>query len=229
MEEHSVSKLIGSPPGFLGHEQGGQLTEQIRSHPYSVVLFDEIEKAHPKILDIFLQVFDEGILTDSKGRRCDFRSTVIILTTNLGSQAGKPRQGVGFRAVESDDFSITFSEGILAEVKRVLRPELLNRITEIITFKPLQIADARHVVDKFIDRLNERLQVRSVRLNLTEGARELLLEEGFSEAFGAREMERTIERLIAKPLAEELLRGQFQNGGRVIVARTEGKLTFQND
>lgn len=229
MDEHSVSKLIGSPPGFLGHEQGGQLTERIRTHPHSVVLFDEIEKAHPKVLDIFLQVFDEGVLTDSKGRRGDFRNAILILTSNLGSQVAKPRRGVGFRAGESDDdASLRFSEIILAEVKRVLRPELVNRITEVIVFQPLKIADARHVVDKFIDRFNERLQVRSIRLNLTEDARDLLLEEGFSEAFGAREIERTMERLIAKPLAEELLRGQFLNGGQVIVAREEGKLTFQN-
>jgi ATP-dependent Clp protease ATP-binding subunit ClpC len=227
MDEHSVSKLIGSPPGFLGHEAGGQLTEQIRSYPHSVVLLDEIEKAHPKILNIFLQVFDEGVLTDSKGRRCDFRDAVVILTSNLGSHVSKP---VGFHMAGTDENAyMTFSETVLADVKRTLRPELVNRLTEIVVFQPLQLADAGRVIDKFIDRLNERLHARSIQLALAEEARELLLKEGFSEAFGAREIERTVERLIARPLAEELLRSHFRTGGRVIVVREAERLIFKNE
>jgi ATP-dependent Clp protease ATP-binding subunit ClpA len=225
MDEHSVSKLIGSPPGFLGHEAGGQLTEQIRSYPHSVVLLDEIEKAHPKILNIFLQVFDEGVLTDSKGRRCDFRDAVVILTSNLGSHVSKP---VGFHMAGTDENAyMTFSETVLADVKRTLRPELVNRL--IVVFQPLQLADAGRVIDKFIDRLNERLHARSIQLALAEEARELLLKEGFSEAFGAREIERTVERLIARPLAEELLRSHFRTGGRVIVVREAERLIFKNE
>ena len=227
MDKHSVSKLIGSPPGFLAHEQGGQLTERIRTHPNGVVLLDEIEKAHPKILDIFLQVFDEGVLTDAKGRRCDFRNAVVILTSNLGSHVAKLRLGVGFGMPENgEDAATTFSENVLCAVRRAIRPELVNRLTEIIVFQPLQIADARLVIDKFIGRLNERLQTRSTHLSLLEEARDLLLIEGFSEPFGAREIERTAERLIAKRLAEELLRGQCQTGGQVIVSRVEDKLIF---
>jgi ATP-dependent Clp protease ATP-binding subunit ClpC len=193
------------------------------------VLFDEIEKAHPKILDIFLQVFDEGVLTDSKGRRCDFRNAILILTSNLGSQVAKQGQGVGFSVGGSvDDASIVFSESILAEVKRALRPELVNRLTEIVVFPPLKLTDARRVVDKFIDRLKDRLHARSIELSLLEDAREFLVNEGFSETFGAREIERTVEELVAKPLADELLRGRFQTGGRVAVSRDSERLTFNN-
>jgi len=227
MDEHSVSKLIGSPPGFLAYEQGGQLTERIRTHPNSVVLLDEIEKAHPKIFDIFLQVFDEGVLTDAKGRRCDFRNSVVILTSNLGSNVAKLRLGTGFGMPETgEDAATIFSENVLCAVRRALRPELVDRLTEIIVFQPLQIADARLVIDKFIDQLNKRLQPRSIHLSLLEESRDLLLSEGFSETFGARDLERTVERLITKPLAEELLRGQCQTGGQVIVSREEDKVIF---
>ncbi len=205
MEEHSVSKLIGSPPGYRDHDQGGQLTERIRTSPYSVVLLDEIEKAHPRILDLFLQVFDEGFITDSRGRKCSFKEAVIIMTSNLGAAA--PKAEMGFKAATPDSAAQddSFRKNVLDRAKKHFRPELLNRLTEIVPFLPLSEQAVRGIIDKFITALNQRLSVHRVNVSLDASAYEPLMQKGFSRQYGARAMERTIEEAIARPVSEYLL------------------------
>jgi ATP-dependent Clp protease ATP-binding subunit ClpC len=217
MEEHSVSKLIGAPPGYKGYDEEGQLTGKIRSQPYSVVLFDEVEKAHPKVLDVFLQMFDEGTLTDSKGRKCSFRDAVIILTSNLGAQQIKADRKLGFGAqlAPASDGKAQFAEQIQAAIKQHMRPELINRLSGIVQFQYLQPENIREIVDKSIGLLNQRMADRNVIVTLAPNAYEILMAQGYSLEYGAREMERTIERLIAKPLAGMLLVGEIPNGSRI--------------
>jgi len=174
MEEHSVSKLIGSPPGYVGHDEGGQLSDEIGTHPYSVVLFDEIEKAHPKVLDLFLQVFDEGALTDAQGRKCDFRDAVILMTSNLGAGERKSPMGFGGAGGRKEE------PGDDTAVRRHFRPELLNRITRIVRFNPLARETAREIVWKMVGEWNARLRDRGVALEFSDDAVDLLLKEGFS-------------------------------------------------
>jgi len=210
MEEHSVAKLIGSPPGYVGHNDGGQLSDAIRTHPYSVVLFDEIEKAHPKVLDLFLQIFDEGMLTDAQGRKCDFRESVIILTSNLGSGGVvKRRMGFGMEDEECGrDAQTPWEEAI----RKHLRPELVNRLTKIVHFKPLGMEAAREILGKLVVDLNKRLVERGVRVVLDESAEELILREGFSDECGARNLERVMDRLLGTLVAEALLSGKVEAG-----------------
>lgn len=221
MEEHSVSKLIGSPPGYVGHEEGGQLTERIRDNPYTVLLLDEIEKAHPKLLDIFLQIFDEGVLTDAKGRKCDFCETVIFLTSNLGA-ADAPARRVGFRNDEQEPLA----NNRLDAVRDAFRPELINRLSEIIVFRPLDNAAVRQIIDKFVDRLNERLRKERVTISLDDSAFEFLMQQGFSDRYGARAMERSIDTLVSKPLAKALLNGAIPPGGTVTVSASAGRIVL---
>lgn len=218
MEEHSVSKLIGSPPGYVGHDEGGQLSDAIRTHPYSVVLFDEIEKAHPKVLDLFLQIFDEGTLTDAQGRKCDFREAVIILTSNLGSgSAKKRRMGFGMEEEErGQDAHAPWEEAI----RKHLRPELVNRLTKIVPFKPLGMDTAREILGKLIAELNLRLEERGVTVELDASAEDLILREGYSEQYGARNLERAVDRLLGTLIAEALLSGKIAAGKTF---RLEGK------
>src|SRR5450432_1488889 len=187
MEEHSVSKLIGSPPGYKDSDQGGALTNAVRSSPYSVVLFDEVEKAHPRILDLFLQVFDEGTLTDSRGRKASFRETVIILTSNLGTAAvGKKKHlGFGAKSAEGENGIDDLQARIMEGVKRHLRSELLNRISRTVVFNPLAVEHVRDIADKFIARLNARIDDQGLRLTLDESVYALLMKEGYSPEFGA--------------------------------------------
>ena len=210
MEEHSVAKLIGSPPGYVGHDEGGQLTDAIRTHSYSVVLFDEIEKAHPKVLDVFLQMFDEGMLTDGQGRKCSFRESVIILTSNLGSGVVKKR-AMGFGAQEEaggQDTRTTVEEAI----KRHLRPELLNRLTKMVHFRPLSWETARLIVGKHLKQLNRMIADRGVTVELADDAVALILRHGFSADYGARSIERVMDQRIGSLLAEALLSGKFHAG-----------------
>ena len=221
MEEQSVSKLIGSPPGYIGHDEGGRLTDAVRARPYSVILFDEVEKAHPRILDLFLQVFDEGTLTDSRGRKASFRETVIILTSNLGSTAPAGKK-MGFGAAPADgDAAQALNARIADAVKRHLRPELLNRISRTVVFNPLSRENVREIAEKFIARLNARLGEQGLRLTLDESVYALLMCEGYSPEFGARPMERAVESLIAQPLAKVILNGRREHG-REIHARADG-------
>ena len=209
MEAHSVSKLIGAPPGFIGHEERGQLTERVRNQPYSVILLDEVEKAHSKILDLFLQVFDSGTLTDSHGVKCDFRETIIIMTSNLG--AGATTRHIGFgggnRETDAED---ELENSVQSAVKRFFRPEFINRLTDVVVFRPLESAHVRQILDMLVARLNERLKDQGVSVELTPDAVDFLLEKGFSADSGARGMERAVEKEISIPLSK-LLSDRNQN------------------
>lgn len=224
MEEHSVAKLIGAPPGYVGHDEGGQLSDAIRTHPYSVVLFDEVEKAHPRILDLFLQIFDEGRLTDAQGRKCDFRESVIILTSNLGSGVVKKRRmGFGMEQDECVRASQTLGE---EAIRQHMRPEFVNRLTKIVHFQPLGLEIAREILAKLLLELNGRLQAGNhshVRLELDKEAEDLLLHEGFSEEHGARNLERVMDAMLGTLIAKALLGGS-QVGQVMRVSVVAGKL-----
>jgi ATP-dependent Clp protease ATP-binding subunit ClpC len=224
MEEHSVAKLIGAPPGYVGHDEGGQLSDAIRTHPYSVVLFDEIEKAHPRVLDLFLQIFDEGTLTDAQGRKCDFRESVIILTSNLGSgMIGKRRMGFGMEDEGvGQDARATAEEAI----RKHLRPELVNRLTKVVHFKPLGMETAREILGKLMVDFNKRLVDRGVTVELDESANELILREGFNTEYGARNLERVMDRLLGTLVAEALLSGKISTGQTIQLEAQGGKLQF---
>ena len=222
MEEHSVSKLIGSPPGYVGHDEGGQLSDAIRTYPYSVVLFDEIEKAHPKVLDLFLQIFDEGTLTDAQGRKCDFREAVIILTSNLGS-GGPVKRFMGFAAGEEEhrqDACAPVEEAI----RKHMRPELVNRLTKVVHFKPLGVETAREILGKLVDDFNKRLGDRFLTVELDNSAEELILREGFSEEFGARNLERMVDRMLGTLIAEALLCGEIAAGQKIRILSSDDRI-----
>jgi len=228
MEEHSVSKLIGAPPGYKGCDEEGQLTGKVRTRPYSLVLFDEIEKAHPRVLDIFLQIFDEGTLTDANGRKCSFRNAVIILTSNLGSGelAAKKEMGFGAKPEEAAEIQARMDERIKSAIKKHLRPELVNRLSSIVQFHQLALADIREIVGKCLAALNARLADRQITVSLAPEVVDLIVKEGFSPEYGARELERTIERLISKPLAEAILAGSIKSGP-VAANLKEGIVVFR--
>jgi ATP-dependent Clp protease ATP-binding subunit ClpB len=220
MEKHAVSRLIGAPPGYVGYEEGGQLTEAVRRRPYSVVLFDEIEKAHPDVFNIFLQILDDGRLTDSQGRIVDFRNTVIIMTSNVGSQYILEQAGAA-------DWSV-IEQYALGELRRTFRPEFLNRIDDIIVFRPLAQDQLQRIVELQLDRLRKMLAERDITLVLTPDAERVIAEDGYDPAFGARPLKRSIQRLVQNPLALMLLEGEFQDGDTVVVAAAEQtrQLTF---
>ena len=232
-ERYSVSRLIGAPPGYVGYDEEGQLTGPVRTYPYSVVLFDEVEKAHPEVLDLLLQVFDDGHLTDAHGRRVSFTESVIILTSNLGSTASatppKARPiGFGMGAektiVPAPDETDAYRRGIMAAVERALRPELLNRIRNVVFFYPLGEEAVRKIIDKILRNLSRRLRDRDIAFQVTESAYDLLMKEGFNPKYGAREMERTVERLFVQPLSKDLLSGRFESGSTIVVYADRGEL-----
>jgi ATP-dependent Clp protease ATP-binding subunit ClpB len=216
-ERHTVSRLIGAPPGYVGYEEAGQLTEAIRRRPYSVVLFDEVEKAHPEVLNILLQILDDGRLTDAQGRTVDFRNTIIIMTSNLGSQWITER-GLTWEQIR---------ERVMEAVRAHFRPELLNRIDEIVIFRPLELEQIKQIVDIQLRSLRARLADRKISLELTTAAKEYLAREGFDPVYGARPLRRVIQREIVQPLAMRLLQGQFHDGDTIIIDVQDGQLAFQ--
>ena len=219
MEKHAVARLIGAPPGYVGYEEGGQLTEAIRRRPYSVVLFDEIEKAHPDVFNILLQILDDGRLTDSQGRTVDFRNTVIIMTSNIGSQFILDRGTADWAEVETH---------VMSELRRNFKPEFLNRVDDIIIFHPLAMDQIEHIVELQLERLKKLLADRKLTLELTPEAKRVLAEEGFDPAFGARPLKRAIQRYLQNPLALAVLDGRFKDGDHILVTRApEGTLTFE--
>jgi ATP-dependent Clp protease ATP-binding subunit ClpC len=228
-ERHTVSRLIGAPPGYVGYDEGGQLTESIRRRPYQVVLFDEIEKAHPDVFNALLQVLDDGRLTDGQGRTVDFRNAVIIMTSNAGTehlQGG----GIGFSAGPTRSKQIDLREArkkVDDALKQAFRPEFLNRIDDIILFHPLTMEDLTRIIDLQVNELMERLRDQQIQLTLTQGAKELLVSEGFNPVFGARPLRRTVQRLIETPLSRMLLKGEFRAGDSVQVDVVNGQLVFQ--
>jgi ATP-dependent Clp protease ATP-binding subunit ClpB len=213
MEKHAVARLIGAPPGYVGYEEGGQLTEAIRRRPYSVVLFDEIEKAHPDVFNILLQILDDGRLTDSQGRTVDFRNTVIIMTSNVGSTFILEHATGDWALVETQ---------VLATLRQHFKPEFLNRVDDIIIFRPLGIEQIEKIVDLQLARVKKLLAERKIVLDVTPEAKQLLAEEGYDPAFGARPLKRSIQRLIQNPLALAVLEGRFTDGDTVVV-RSDGK------
>jgi len=225
MEKFTVSRLIGSPPGYVGFEEGGQLTERVRRRPYSVVLFDEVEKAHPDVMHMLLQILEEGRLTDSLGRQIDFRNTVVILTSNLGFDYEKQGQGLGFaRESASEDFT-RLRDRMVAAAKQIFKPELLNRFDDLIVFKKLDRADLEKILTVELSKLRERLATKAITLELTHEAMELLISKGFDPMLGARPLRRTVERMIEDPLAEQLLSGDFA-GSTIVGAPADDKETI---
>ena len=227
MEKFTSSRLIGSPPGYVGHEEGGQLSEAVRRRPYSVVLFDEIEKAHPDVMHLLLQILEEGKLTDSLGRKIDFRNTIIILTSNIGAELMK-RQGVmGFGANQRDDSKYeVMKEKILEEAKKVLKPEFINRLDDLIVFHPLAKPELFRIVDLEISKVVDRIKAKEITIELEESAKAFLSEKGYDPDYGARPMRRAVERYLEDPMAEELLRGNIKSGDTVKVSAVDGKLAF---
>jgi ATP-dependent Clp protease ATP-binding subunit ClpB len=210
MEKHSVSRLIGAPPGYVGYEEGGQLTEQVRRHPYSVVLFDEIEKAHPDVFNVLLQILEDGRLTDGQGRTVDFRNTVLIMTSNVGSTAifelaNRDPERAGKEAMEA--------------LRAAFRPEFINRIDEIVIFNPLGKEQLEHIVDLLLRNVEQLLVERHITLELTPAAKELILREGYDPAYGARPLRRAIQRLVQDPLALQILEGAVLPGDHIVVDR----------
>ncbi|MDX3225302.1 ATP-dependent Clp protease ATP-binding subunit [Streptomyces sp. ME19-01-6] len=233
-ERHSVSRLLGAPPGYLGHDREGQLSGPLRDHPHSVVLFDEVEKAHPEVLDIFLQIFDEGRLTDARGRQVSFTESIVILTSNLGArqdaEASGPRRLLGFAPPERPDSPAaagqSAAERIHAALARELRPELLGRIGQVVVFEPLDEAALRRILDKVLDRVRARLADRSITIEPTEGAYDLLLARAAGARSGARALEQAVERLLVQPLGRALLAGRFGDGAAVRIDTVDGALHF---
>jgi ATP-dependent Clp protease ATP-binding subunit ClpC len=228
MERHTVSRLVGSPPGYVGFDEGGQLTERVRRKPYSVVLFDEIEKAHPEVFNILLQVLEDGRLTDSHGRTVDFRNTVVIMTSNVGANLIERTGPFGFqisRDEEADNYQ-KMKDKVLEELKRTFRPEFLNRIDEVIVFHALTREQIGEIVTLMAKPLLKQLEGLGIKLELTKEAQEILAREGYDPAFGARPLRRAVQRLIENPMAEELLKGNLTLGTIIDVGAKEGKLTF---
>ena len=226
MEKFTVSRLVGSPPGYVGYEEGGQLTEQVRRKPYCVVLFDEIEKAHPDVMNMLLQILEEGKLTDNTGRVIDFRNTIILLTSNVGSETLKKNNVIGFGA-SKDEFSYEkMKEKTLDEAKKAFRPEFLNRLDDVIVFRQLTKPDLITILDLEATKVMERLKHKNIQLVLDDKAKDFLLEKGFDPQYGARPMRRSVEKHLEDPLAEELLRGNLSPGEPVQVSAADGKLTF---
>jgi ATP-dependent Clp protease ATP-binding subunit ClpB len=223
MERHTVAKLIGSPPGYVGYEEGGQLTEIIKHRPYSLILFDEIEKAHPEVFNILLQILDNGRLTDSKGRMVNFKNTIIIMTSNVGSEFIKKMSRLGFSTSEKSETKDLKSK-IMDSLKTTFRPEFLNRIDEIIVFNPLSRQDIERIVELQLKKVSERLEPKGIKLEVSPSAKKILGEEGFDPNFGARPLKRLIQRLIIDPLSEKALAGRFKNGGKAVVSGIKGKI-----
>ena len=226
MEKHSVSKFIGSPPGYVGFEEGGQLTEKIRKHPYSVILFDEIEKAHPDVFNIMLQILDDGILTDAQGRRVDFRNTVIIMTSNLGAKnILNTASKLGFASQENNGSAEddNIKEKVMEEVKRAFKPEFLNRIDEIIVFKRLTEEDIKKIASLMLENLKKRLLSNDISAEFTDDAITLIAKNGFDPVYGARPLRRAIQNSIEDMLSEEIIDGKVKSGDKITVSAQEGK------
>ncbi len=228
-EQHTVSRLFGAPPGYVGYEEGGQLTEAVRRRPYRVILFDEIEKAHPEVWNALLQILDDGRLTDGQGRTVDFRNSVLIMTSNLGTEFVRRSGSLGFLQNRGDDEERQEHEKIEKALKGTFRPEFLNRIDEIITFSPLSLEQMSEIVDLQMKEVQERMLERGLNVELTPAARVWLAKEGYDSNFGARPLRRALQKHVESPLSVSLLSGGFSEGDKIIVEVDEGtdKLTFR--
>ena len=227
MEKFNVSRLVGSPPGYVGYEEGGQLTEKVRRNPYSVVLFDEIEKAHPDVWNMLLQILEEGKLTDSVGRVINFRNAIILMTSNVGSDTIKKQSTMGFSAVTNEGSYERMREKIIDESKRVFRPEFLNRLDDIIVFHPFTKPDLIAILTLEVDKVIERLRHKNLHLKLDDKAKDFLVDKGYDPQYGARPMRRAVERFFEDPLAEEILKGVLHEGEPITVTTDNDKLVFK--
>ena len=231
MEKFDVSKLVGSPPGYVGYDEGGQLSEQVRRHPYSVVLFDEIEKAHPDIFNILLQVLDEGHITDAQGRKVDFKNTILIMTSNAGAQAILSPKRLGFGA--GDDAKANYEamkDSVMNEVRRIFKPEFLNRIDDTIVFHSLSKEEIRRIVTLLLKDLKKRAKDQmGITLKVRQTVRDHIAEKGFDEKYGARPLRRAIQNEIEDELAESILSGNIKAGQTVICTIRTGKIVFQSE
>ena len=227
MEKHSVSKLIGSPPGYVGHEEGGQLTEKVRRNPYSVVLLDEIEKAHPDIFNILLQVFEDGHLTDGLGNRVNFKNTILIMTSNIGARFIQKKASLGFQSSESESIAKSVNDMVLGEVKRTFNPEFINRIEEIIVFEALGDDDLRRIMLLLVDQLNDNLVNRQLKIALMPEVIDWIIDVTCKDrSYGARPLRRAIQRYVEDPLSEELIKGHLR-GGDIEVYLENGSLAYR--
>ncbi len=231
MEKHTVSRLVGSPPGYVGYDEGGQLTEKIRRKPYSVVLFDEIEKAHPDVFNMLLQILEDGLLTDAQGRRVDFKNTVIIMTSNVGARLITEHRRLGFGDTEADKERAAsqrlIHDDVMAELKKAFRPEFLNRVDDIIVFQQLGEEDIQNIARRMLSSLDKRLKEMDMRIQVSEAAVREIAKEGFDPVYGARPLRRAIQSRIEDPLADQLLAGKFQAGDVIAVdAGQQGGFVF---
>lgn len=227
MEKFNLSRLIGAPPGYVGYEEGGQLTEKVRRRPYSVILLDEIEKAHSDVFNLLLQVFEDGRLTDSFGRKIDFRNTIVIMTSNVGAELIRKQGSIGFKSQAEELTYQEMKEKLLEEVKRTFKPEFLNRIDDTIVFRPLVREDLHKIVEIELGFLRERLKEQKIALELTDGAKDFLIEKGFDPVFGARPLKRIIQRFIEDPLAQDIISKRFPEGAQVKVDKRNDTLVFE--
>ncbi len=228
MEKHSVSKIIGSPPGYVGYDEGGQLSEKVRRNPYSVILFDEIEKAHPDVFNILLQVLDDGHITDAQGRKIDFKNTVIIMTSNAGAEniISPKRLGFGAAADEKADYKL-MKDRVMEEVKKLFKPEFVNRIDEIIVFHPLNKTHMKDIVTIMMKDIMKRTSEQmSITIEIDEAAKDYLIQKGYDEKYGARPLRRTIQSSLEDKLAEEILSGTVKTGDTVMITAGEDGLKF---
>ncbi|MBZ4663778.1 MAG: clpA2 [Caloramator sp.] len=229
MEKHAVSRLIGSPPGYVGYEEGGQLTEKVRRQPYSVVLFDEIEKAHPDVFNILLQILEDGRLTDGKGKTVDFKNTIVIMTSNVGASTIKKQQNLGFAANTEKDKENSYEkmkENVMEDLKRTFRPEFLNRIDDIIVFHPLEEKDIEKIVELMLNSVIKRLKDLDIEVEYTEEAKKHLAKAGFDPVYGARPLRRAITKAVEDKLSEEMLKGNIKKGDKVKMDVKDGEIVF---
>ncbi|GHT67316.1 hypothetical protein AGMMS50239_30270 [Bacteroidia bacterium] len=229
-EKFTVTRLIGSPPGYVGYDEGGQLTEAVRRKPYSVVLFDEIEKAHPDVFNVLLQVLDDGRLTDNKGRTANFKNTIIIMTSNMGSQIIRENigQAQGKGKTEKEQIMEKTKDEVLDLLKKTIRPEFLNRIDETIMFTPLDESEIRAIVQLQLDGVKKQLAENGVELQFTDAAVDLIAEEGYDPQYGARPVKRVIQRQVLNPLSKDILARKINHGKPIVVDVVEGLLKFSN-
>ena len=226
MEKFNVSRLVGSPPGYVGYEEGGQLTEKVRRNPYSVVLFDEVEKAHPDVMNMLLQILEEGKLTDSFGRQVDFRNTIILLTSNVGAERLQKGSAMGFTPPDDEEDYTRMKENLTEEAKKVFRPEFLNRFDDILVFRSLGRYELTQILELELEKVRKRLAERDIHFELDASARDLLLEKGFDPTYGARPMRRAVERYLEDPMAEEIIRGDLLEGETISISTKDEKLEF---
>jgi ATP-dependent Clp protease ATP-binding subunit ClpC len=229
MEKHNVSRLVGAPPGYVGYEEGGQLTERVRRRPYSVILLDEVEKAHPDVFNMLLQIMEEGRLTDSFGRNVDFRNIILIMTSNIGADLIKGGGGFGFgKRTDTGDFD-QIKTILMKEIERFFRPEFINRLDDVIVFRPLTKENLINIVDLEVGKVAERVKAQSVILELDQKAKDFLIEKGYNPDFGARPLRRAVGQFLEDPLSEMLLTGGLKSGSKIVVTRKQDAEGKDND